>query len=317
MSHRSERPGKMNDHANFRGVIVATALAFKEDASAPAGLAVDYDRFAEHCDWLIRNGCRGIGPNGSLGEYSSLTDDERRKVVQVAVDTVGDRGIVVAGVHGVGWHQAQQWARYAQEDGAHGVLLLPPTIYRASDSEVVEHFSRVAEVGIPIMAYNNPFDTKVDLVPSLVARLAEIPEVQAIKEFSGDVRRIMEIKELCDIDVVAGADDLLFESIVAGAVGWFAGYPNAFPREAVEIYDLAMAGNYAEAKELYENLVTVFRWDSRVEFVQAIKLSIDIAGQSFGGPTRPPRGPLSPQNEARVRADTAKALDYLASRAKG
>ncbi len=306
----------MNDHANFRGVIVATALAFKEDASAPAGLAVDYDRFAEHCDWLIRNGCRGIGPNGSLGEYSSLTDDERRKVVQVAVDTVGDRGIVVAGVHGVGWHQAQQWARYAQEDGAHGVLLLPPTIYRASDDEVVEHFSRVAEVGIPIMAYNNPFDTKVDLVPSLVARLAEIPEVQAVKEFSGDVRRIMEIKELCDIDVVAGADDLLFESIVAGAVGWFAGYPNAFPREAVEIYDLAMAGNYAEAKELYENLVTVFRWDSRVEFVQAIKLSIDIAGQSFGGPTRPPRGPLSPQNEARVRADTARALNYLASRAK-
>ena len=306
----------MNDHANFRGVIVATALAFKEDASAPAGLAVDYDRFAEHCDWLIRNGCRGIGPNGSLGEYSSLTDDERRKVVQVAVDTVGDRGIVVAGVHGVGWHQAQQWARYAQEDGAHGVLLLPPTIYRASDDEVVEHFSRVAEVGIPIMAYNNPFDTKVDLVPSLVARLAEIPEVQAVKEFSGDVRRIMEIKELCDIDVVAGADDLLFESIVAGAVGWFAGYPNAFPREAVEIYDLAMAGNYAEAKGLYENLVTVFRWDSRVEFVQAIKLSIDIAGQSFGGPTRPPRGPLSPQNEARVRADTARALNYLASRAK-
>ncbi len=307
----------MNEHVNFRGVIVATALAFKEDASAPAGLAVDYDRFAEHCDWLIRNGCRGVGPNGSLGEYSSLTDEERRRVVQVAVETVGDRGIVVAGVHGVGWHQAQQWARYAQEDGAHGVLLLPPTIYRASDSEVVEHFTRVAEVGIPIMAYNNPFDTKVDLVPSLVARLAQIPEVQAVKEFSGDVRRVMEIKELCDIDVIAGADDLLFESIVAGAVGWFAGYPNAFPSEAVAIYELAMAGNFAEAKELYENLVGVFRWDSRVEFVQAIKLSIDIAGQSYGGATRPPRGPLSAENEARVRADTAKALNYLAARAKG
>ena len=307
----------MNEQVNFRGVIVATALAFKEDASAPAGLAVDYDRFAEHCDWLIRNGCRGVGPNGSLGEYSSLTDEERRRVVQVAVETVGDRGIVVAGVHGVGWHQAQQWARYAQEDGAHGVLLLPPTIYRASDSEVVEHFTRVAEVGIPIMAYNNPFDTKVDLVPSLVARLAQIPEVQAVKEFSGDVRRVMEIKELCDIDVIAGADDLLFESIVAGAVGWFAGYPNAFPREAVEIYDLAMSGRLAEAKELYEHLVSVFRWDSRVEFVQAIKLSIDLAGQSYGGPTRPPRGPLSADNDARVRADTRRALDYLATRAKG
>ena len=302
---------------NFRGVIVATALAFKEDPSAPAGLAVDFDRFAEHCDWLIRSGCRGVGPNGSLGEYSSLSDDERRKVIQVAVDTVGDRGVVIAGVHGVGWHQARKWAELAQEDGADGVLLLPPTIYRSSESEVIEHFTRVAEVGIPIMVYNNPFDTKVDIVPSMVATLAQIPEVIAVKEFSGDVRRVMEIKELCDIDVIAGADDLLFESIVAGAVGWFAGYPNAFPKEAVEIYDLAMAGDFAQAKELYENLVTVFRWDSRVEFVQAIKLSIDIAGHSFGGPTRPPRGPLSAQNEARVRADTKKALDYLATRAKG
>ncbi len=306
-----------DEQFNFRGVIVATALAFKEDPGAPAGLAVDYDRFAEHCDWLIASGCRGVGPNGSLGEYSSLTDDERRRVIQVAVEVVGDRGIVVAGVHGVGWHQARQWAEWAQRDGADGVLLLPPTIYRASESEVIEHYTRVAEVGLPIMAYNNPFDTKVDLVPSTVARLAEIPEVIAVKEFSGDVRRIMEIRELCDIDVVAGADDLLFESVVAGAVGWFAGYPNAFPREAVEIYDLAMAGKFAEAKELYEHLVTVFRWDSRVEFVQAIKLSIDIAGQSFGGPTRPPRGPLSAQNEARVRADTQRALDYLAARSKG
>ncbi len=306
-----------DEEFNFRGVIVATALAFKEDRTAPAGLAVDYDRFAEHCDWLITSGCRGVGPNGSLGEYSSLTDEERRRVIQVAVDTVGDRGLVIAGAHGVGWHQARQWAQWAQEDGADGVLLLPPTIYRASESEVIEHVTRVADVGLPIMVYNNPFDTKVDLVPSTVAKLAEIPEVIAVKEFSGDVRRIMEIRELCDIDVIAGADDLLFESIVAGAVGWFAGYPNAFPREAVEIYDLAMSGRLAEAKELYEHLVSVFRWDSRVEFVQAIKLSIDLAGQSYGGPTRPPRGPLSADNDARVRADTQRALDYLATRAKG
>jgi 4-hydroxy-tetrahydrodipicolinate synthase len=298
------------------GVIVATTLAFKEDANAPAGLAVDYDRFAEHCEWLIASGCRGVGPNGSLGEYSSLTDEERRKVIQVAVATVGDRGLVIAGVHGVGWHQAKMWAEFAKEDGADGVLLLPPTIYRASDSEVIEHYTRVAEVGLPIMAYNNPFDTKVDLLPSLVAKLAEIPEVVAIKEFSGDIRRVLEIKELCDINVIAGADDLLFESLVVGAVGWFAGYPNAFPREAVEIYDLMQEDKIAEAKELYENLVAAFRWDSRTEFVQAIKLSVDLAGHSYGGPTRPPRGPLSAANEKQVRADTKKALDYLANREK-
>jgi 4-hydroxy-tetrahydrodipicolinate synthase len=297
------------------GVIVATTLAFKEDSSAPAGLAVDYERFAEHCDWLINNGCRGVGPNGSLGEYSSLTDEERRKVVQVAVETVGDRGLVIAGVHGVGWHQAKKWAEYAKEDGADGVLLLPPTIYRANEEEVVEHYRRVAEVGLPIMAYNNPFDTKVDLTPRIVARLAEIPEVVAIKEFTADIRRVLEIKELCDIDVICGADDLLLESLVAGATGWFAGYPNAFPREAVEIYTLVTEGKIAEAMEIYKELVTVFRWDSKTEFVQAIKLSIDLAGGSFGGLTRPPRGPLSAAQDTQVRADTAKALNYLATRA--
>ncbi|WP_108250056.1 dihydrodipicolinate synthase family protein [Planctomonas deserti] len=296
------------------GVIVATTLAFKEDSSAPAGLAVDYDRFAEHCNFLIENGCRGVGPNGSLGEYSSLTDEERRKVIQVAVEAVDGRGLVVAGVHGVGSHQARQWAEYAKEDGADGVLCLPPTLYRANRSEVVAHFRAVSEVGLPVMMYNNPIDTKVDLTPDLVAELAQLENIVAIKEFSGDIRRVFEIQELCDIDVIAGADDLLFESLVDGAVGWFAGYPNAFPREAVEIYTLVREGRIDEARDLYRNVVAVFRWDSKTEFVQAIKLSIDITGQSYGGVTRPPRGPLSPEHEALVRRDTQKALDYIASR---
>lgn len=296
------------------GVVVATTLAFKEDASAPAGLAVDYDKFAAHCDFLMENGCRGVGPNGSLGEYSSLTDAERRKVIQVAVEAVDGRGLVVAGVHGVGWHQAVQWAEYAKEDGADGVLLLPPTIYRANRAEVIEHYSKVNEVGLPIMLYNNPIDTKVDLTPDLVAELAQLENVVAIKEFTTDIRRVLEIQEVCDIDVIAGADDLLFESLLVGATGWFAGYPNAFPKEAVEIYTLVKSGRIDEARELYKALVTVFRWDSKVEFVQAIKLSIDIAGQSYGGPTRPPRGPLSAENEASVRAHTEKALAFIANR---
>ncbi|WP_033341117.1 dihydrodipicolinate synthase family protein [Catenuloplanes japonicus] len=303
---------------DLRGVIVATALPFKENPAAPAGLEVDYDRFAAHCDWLISNGCRGVGPNGSLGEYSALTDAERRKVVQVAVETVGGRGVVVAGVHGPGWHQAKHWAELAAEDGADGLLALPPTMYRASDSQVVEHFTKINEVGLPIMIYNNPIDTKVDLVPSLVAEIAQLPNVSAIKEFSGDVRRFFEIKELCDIDVIAGADDVLFELMVDGAVGWFAGFPNVFPAESVEIYDLMIAGKVAEARELYRKLVAVFRWDSRVEFVQAIKLSMEMVGR-YGGPCRPPRGALSAAHESQVRADTERAIkgleEYRAGRA--
>ncbi|MDQ2660535.1 MAG: dihydrodipicolinate synthase family protein [Actinomycetota bacterium] len=305
----------MTEHTmDLGGVVVATTLAFKEDASAPAGLAVDYDRFAEHVDFLMSNGCRGVGPNGSLGEYSSLTDEERRQVIRVAVEAVDGRGIVVAGAHGVGSHQARQWAEWAREDGADGVLLLPPTLYRANEGEVIAHYEEAAKAGLPIMLYNNPFDTKVDLVPSLVAKLAEIPEVVAIKEFSGDVRRVYEIKELCDIDIIAGADDVLFEMMVNGAVGWFAGYPNAFPKEAVELYNLLVDGKWQEARTLYEQLVAVFRWDTRTEFVQAIKLSMDICGNSYGGPTRPPRGPLSDEHAALVRADTDRALAALAAR---
>jgi 4-hydroxy-tetrahydrodipicolinate synthase len=295
---------------DLRGVIVAAALPYREDPSAPAGLAVDYDRYAEHCDWLIRNGCRGVGPNGSLGEYSSLTDEERRRVVQVAVEAVDGRGVVVAGVHGPGWHQARHWADLAAEDGADGILALPPTMYRASNSEVVEHYSRIAEAGLPMMIYNNPYDTKVDLVPSLVAEIAQIDNVVAVKEFSGDVRRLFEIRELCDIDVVAGADDVLFELMLDGAVGWFAGFPNAFPAESVRLYDLMRAGDYNAARELYQNLVPVFRWDSRTEFVQAIKLSMDMVGR-YGGPCRPPRGALSAENDQRVRAETQRAIDAL------
>ena len=305
----------MTTHStDLRGVIVATALPYREDPSAPAGLAVDYDRYAEHCDWLIANGCRGVGPNGSLGEYSSLTDDERRKVVQVAVEAVGDRGVVVAGVHGPGWHQARRWAELAAEDGAHGVLALPPTMYRASAPQIVEHYERIAEVGLPVMAYNNPIDTKVDLVPRLVAELAAIDNVVAVKEFSGDVRRAFEIAELCDIDVIAGADDVLLELMLDGAVGWFAGFPNAFPAESVEIYDLMTEGRFVEARDLYQRLVALFRWDSRTEFVQAIKLCMDEAGR-YGGPCRPPRGPLSAGHQQAVRADMRRAVDALAARA--
>ncbi|GAA0462679.1 dihydrodipicolinate synthase family protein [Paractinoplanes deccanensis] len=296
----------------LRGVIVATALPYREDPSAPAGLAVDYDKFAEHCDWLIGNGCHGVGPNGSLGEYSSLTDAERRKVVQVAVEAVGGRGVVVAGVHGPGWHQAKHWAELAAEDGADGVLCLPPTMYRASESQVVEHYTRVAEAGLPMMIYNNPFDTKVDLVPSLVAEIAQIPQVKAVKEFSGDVRRLFEIREQCDIDVVAGADDVLFELMVDGAVGWFAGFPNVFPAESVRIYNLMRDGQVAEARSLYEKLVALFRWDSRTEFVQAIKLSMDIVGR-YGGPCRPPRGALTPEHRAQIEAETKRAVEAVAS----
>ena len=303
----------MPAHLDLGGVIVATTLPFTPDDSAPAGLAVDYDAYAKHCSWLIDNGCRGVGPNGSLGEYSSLTDEERRQVVRTAREAVGDRGLVVAGVHGIGWHQARAWAEAAAEDGADGVLLLPPTIYRANRSEVLTHYGKVNEVGLPIMMYNNPIDTKVDLTPDLISELYQLENVVAVKEFSLDARRVREIRDLCDIDVIAGADDLLFEALVAGATGWFAGYPNAFPREAVRLYELLSQDRVAEARTLFAEMAPVFAWDSRTEFVQAIKFSVDVTGESVGGPTRPPRGPLTDAQRTIIRRDTERALRAGAS----
>ncbi|GAA4543661.1 dihydrodipicolinate synthase family protein [Amycolatopsis samaneae] len=293
------------------GVIVATALPYIEDAKAPAGLRVDYDRYAEHCRWLVDNGCHGIGPNGSLGEYSSLTDEERRRVARTAIEAVGDDGVVVVGVHGVGAHQAREWAEKAAEDGAHGVLCLPPTLYRANRSEVLHHYEQVASVGLPVMVYNNPIDTKVDLTPELLAELARLDNVVAVKEFSGDVRRVLEIRERAPgLTVVAGADDVALEAVLMGATGWFAGFPNVFPAESARLFSLAREGKLAEARALYEPLVAAFRWDSRTEFVQAIKRGMDLVGR-FGGPCRPPRGPLSAEQLAALDADLRRAADFL------
>ncbi|SFW86060.1 dihydrodipicolinate synthase family protein [Amycolatopsis australiensis] len=293
------------------GVVVAAALPYRADDAAPAGLAVDYDAYAEHCRWLVDHGCRGVGPNGSLGEYSSLTDDERRRVTRTAIEAVGADGIVVAGVHAPGAHQARHWAELAAEDGADGVLCLPPTLYRANPGEVVAHFEAVASVGLPVMVYNNPFDTKVDLTPALLAEIARIDNVVAVKEFSGDVRRVLEIRERAPgLAVIGGADDVVLESLLMGATGWFAGFPNVFPAESARLHELATAGKLDEAKALYEPLVAAFRWDSRTEFVQAIKLGMDMVGR-YGGPCRPPRGPLPDDVRARVRADMGRALAAL------
>ncbi len=188
------------------------------------------------------------------------------------------------------------------------MLLLPPNAFRADEETVRAHYAEVARAGLPVVAYNNPIDTKVDLVPSLLARLHADGSIVAVKEFSGDVRRAYEIAELAPgLDLLIGADDVLLELALAGAVGWIAGYPNALPRSCATLYRAAVAGDLETALPLYKSLHSLLRWDSKTEFVQAIKLSMDLAGRP-GGATRPPRFPLTGDTEAAVRAATEKAL---------
>ncbi|MET8412731.1 dihydrodipicolinate synthase family protein [Streptomyces sp. NPDC005195] len=285
----------------WRGVLVATALPLNDD------LSVNHDQYAAHCAWLVENGCDGVVPNGSLGEYQVLTPEERARVVETAVSAVGGSR-VMPGVAAYGSAEARRWAEQARDAGCASVMLLPPNAYRADERSVLAHYAAVAEVGLPVVAYNNPIDTKVDLVPELLAKLHAEGFVQGVKEFSGDVRRAYRLAELApELDLLVGADDVLLELAVAGAKGWVAGYPNALPTASVELYHAAVEGDLDTAGRLYRQLHPLLRWDSRVEFVQAIKLSMDIVGRP-GGPVRPPRVPLLPEQEAAVRAATEKAV---------
>jgi 4-hydroxy-tetrahydrodipicolinate synthase len=286
----------------WHGVLVATALPLRDSGSDT--LSPDFDGYADHVAWLAAQGCHGVVPNGSLGEYQTLTEQERTRVVTTAVQAAPDGFTVMPGVAAYGCAEARRWTEQAAEAGCPAVMLLPPNAYRADERAVVGHYREVAKVGLPIVAYNNPFDTKVDLVPELLAELFGEGLIVGVKEFSGDVRRGYRIAELAPgLDVLCGADDVSLELAVAGSPGWVAGYPNALPRSSVRLWEAASAGDLTTALPLYRALHPLLRWDSNTEFVQAIKLSMDIVGR-YGGPCRAPRVPLTPEQEKTVRLAT-------------
>ena len=286
----------------WHGVLVAAALPLNAD------LAVDFARYADHIAWLAAEGCQGVTPNGSLGEYQNLTPEELSRVVRTAVAAAPEGFSVIPNSSAYGAREAASWAEDAAEAGCPAVMLLPPNAYRADADAVVEHYREVSRVGLPIVAYNNPIDTKVDLTPELLARLHGEGLIVAVKEFSGDVRRIYRIGELAPgLDVLVGADDVTLELAIAGAPGWVAGYPNALPRACVELFTAAQRGDLATALPLYRALHPLLRWDSRTEFVQAIKLSMEVVGR-YGGPCRAPRRPLPDDIAGTIRDVTEKLL---------
>ena len=293
----------------WHGILTATATPFRSD------LSLDFEKYAEHIQWLAANDTHGAITNGSLGEYQVLTPEERAKLLVTGIEAAPKGFNIVAGVGAYGATESRKWAEHAAEVGATALMLLPPTSYRANDDEVVAHYREVGKVGLPIIAYNNPFDTKIDLVPELVAKIADAVEnVVAIKEFSGDVRRVWKIHHHAPrIEVLVGADDVLLELATGGVVGWIAGFPNAFPKESAEIYNLALAGKFTEAAPAYAAVHNLFMWDSRKEFIQSIKLAMDVVGR-YGGPTRLPRLPLPAAEEAQCRKDIAQAMEFYAKR---
>jgi 1-pyrroline-4-hydroxy-2-carboxylate deaminase len=287
--------------ARFAGVYAATTTPFRDGRA-------EVDEFAAHCAWLIDAGVAGLVPNGSLGEYESLSDSERAQLVQMAIFASLGRVPVVPGVSGKSAAEACRWTEQAAEAGAAAVMALPPTAHKPTPDEVVAHFAEIARVGLPIIAYNNPFSTRVDLTPGLLARLAEIEQVQAVKEFSQDVRRVAQIQEQAPrLEVICGCDDTFVEAMLLGATGWIAGLVNALPAQSVQLYRLCAGGEFAAAVQLYRAMLPVLRWDADPRFVQAIKLAQEEAGR-YGGPVRLPRLPLPPCEAEEVRAAVQAVL---------
>jgi 4-hydroxy-tetrahydrodipicolinate synthase len=271
--------------AQFGGVYVAIATPFTDDYE------VDLATLREHAEWLIAEGVDGLIPTGTCGEYASLSDDERARVVETVLEVARGKVPVVVGVAAPATRQVVRWAEHARAHGAAGVMALPPILYKPRWDEVVAHYSALDQVGLPIVIYNNPHDTAVDLTADRLAELARLKNVRAVKEFSQDIRRVSEILERTDLEVIAGADDVVLECLQAGAIGWIAGMANVVPRESVQLYHLARDRRWDDAWVLYRRLLPVLRYDSTPRLVQAIKEGMTVRGRSLG-PTRPPRLPL-------------------------
>jgi 4-hydroxy-tetrahydrodipicolinate synthase len=239
---------------------------------------------------------------GSLGENATLTPDEKRQVMRTAIETARGRLPVLSGVIENSTAAAGQYARDLEKLGADGLMLLPAMIYRADAAETMHHYRSVAaSTALPIICYNNPLAYHVDITPPMFAQLADVSNFVAIKESSGDVRRITDLRNIVGerYTLFCGVDDLVLESVLLGADGWIAGMGLAFPRENQHFWELATAGKFAEAREIYRWFTPLLHLDTPVKFVQYIKLAIQEAGLGAEW-VRAPRRVLEGEERQRV-----------------
>ena len=282
----------------WHGVLVATALPYRDD------LSVDFDAYADHVRWLADERLPTVStPNGSLGEYQVLTARGARRRSSRSRSQAAPAGFVVMpGVGAYGAIESRRWAEQAAEAGAQAVMALPPNAYRDRHAGRPRALPRGQQGRAAGDRVQQP-DRHEDRPDARAARRVCTTRASSWRSRSsaatcaGPTRSPSSCPGL---DLLIGTDDVVLELGIAGATGWVAGYPNAFPRSTVALYEAAVAGDLATALPLYRLLHPLLRWDSKTEFVQAIKLSMDIVGRK-GGACRPPRQPLTAEQEQRVR----------------
>jgi dihydrodipicolinate synthase/N-acetylneuraminate lyase len=278
----------------FPGIIPAVTTPF--DASG----AIDFDGLSANVSALLEAGAGGIVATGTMGEAGSLSTAERRAVVAAVARAVDGRAPVIAGVSAGTPAAAIALAADAAEAGAVALMMLPPLGYRGDADEIVAYYRSVAEAaGLPLMAYNNPEATGTDMGTALLARIyEEIDSVVAVKECSGDARRIPALIDAAPgLEVLVGGDDWALEGFCAGATGWVSGVADVAPSDCVALYEACRAGDLDTARGIYSRLLPLSRFDMTPKLVQYFKAAMDEVGFA-GGPCRPPRLALTDAERA-------------------
>ncbi|EZH72844.1 dihydrodipicolinate synthase [Aquimarina atlantica] len=273
---------------NWKGVMPAVTTKFTNEDT------LDLDMFEVNINAQLEAGVHGIILGGTLGEASTLSDTEKRILVKKTVDIVNGRVPVIMNIAEQTTKNAIDAAAKAKEDGAQGLMMLPPMRYKAGDRETVVYFKEVAKsTELPIMVYNNPVDYKIEVTLDMFEELLEMDNIQAVKESTRDISNITRIKNRFGnrLKILSGVDTLALESLLMGADGWVAGLVDAFPAETVAIYELQKAGRIKEALEIYRWFLPLLELDINAKLVQNIKLA-EVATGIGTENVRAPRLPL-------------------------
>jgi 4-hydroxy-tetrahydrodipicolinate synthase len=293
----------------WAGVISAITTAFNPDCS------VDHAFLAKHAQWQIAQGCDSVVALGSLGEAATLAFDEKVAILETLVAALAGKP-VVAGIAALSTAEAVALAQAAEQAGCAGLMVLPPYVYSSDWREMKAHVQAVLRATrLSCMLYNNPIAYKTDFLAGHIAELAaEHENLHAVKESSGDVRRITAVKALCGerLALFAGLDDMVVEAVRMGAVGWIAGLVNALPRESAALFEFARRGETQAADALYRWFLPLLRMDTLPKFVQLIKLAQQEVGMGSER-VRPPRLQLAGA-EREAALETIRAA--LSSRPK-
>ena len=280
----------------WEGVMPAVTTKFTSENT------LDLKMFEKNIRAQMKAGVHGIILGGTLGEASTLTQQEKEVLIKHTLSIAKGKIPVIINIAEQSTSEAITIAQTAEALGANGLMLLPPMRYKATDYETVTYFKAIANnTSLPIMLYNNPVDYKIEITLDMLEELSECKNIQAIKESTRDITNVIRIQNKFGdrFKVFTGVDTLGLESLVIGAEGWVAGLVCAFPGETVAIYELVKAGKINEAMEIYRWFMPLLELDISPQLVQNIKLA-EVATGIGTENVRPPRLPLQGEERKRV-----------------